>query len=269
MPDDVERMEAPKRRRLARGERHEPNPTLNSDAAGASNSYVRTSSEQPLAQQRRAPLTNRFAPSIVSTKLDQDSKQALDSSEMPDLYGQTPPPSSTPRPNRYPNPIEISDDDSDDKEELHGMNPSNASLGTSTNKRRLSRVNIAYGFEGVKTEPLTDDMMKNTMFFVSLHGSPLGPVPVPFLECGNFNVIFPGLIEQRGVSAEDVKKVNNITWNFRWVGGEFGGMIGGIRKGKPGGWIYFCDRLRRAHESDTNHFKVKGTCEVSMILHVD
>ena len=78
----------------------------------------------------------------------------------------------------------------------------------------------ARGFEDVKMEPLTDDMTKRTMFLVTAHNSPKGPVPVPFTECGNFRILFPTLIKERGISDEDAEKIDSMTTIFSWTGGE-------------------------------------------------
>ena len=127
--------------------------------------------------------------------------------------------------------------------------------------------NKARGFEDVKTEPLTDDMIKKTMFLVTMYDSPIGPVPVPFTECGSFSDLFPVLIEERGVADEDASKIDNITTIFNWTGGDFGGRVGGIRRNRSGDWDYFCDSLRRAHEKDADRFQ--GKCEVAIKLHIN
>ena len=75
--------------------------------------------------------------------------------------------------------------------------------------------------------------MKRTMFLVTIHGSPIGPVPVPFTQCGNILTFFPRLIKERGVPNEDARKINDITTIFNWTGGEYGGRVGGIRKNMP------------------------------------
>ena len=109
--------------------------------------------------------------------------------------------------------------------------------------------------------------MMNTIFLVTVHDSPLGPVPVPFTECRNFNILFATLIEERGVPDDDARKIDNITTIFAWTGGEFGGKMSGIRRHKPRDWNYFCDTLRKAHETDFDRFK--GKCEVGMKLHIN
>lgn len=158
-------------------------------------------------------------------------------------------------------------DDSDAGEEQRRKKPTTTPLGIATAKYRVSVPETARGFEDVKTEPLTEDMMKKTMFLVTIHGSPIGPVPVPFTECGNFHTLFPTLIEERGVPEEDVRKIDNITTIFTWTGGDYGGRVGGIRRNKPGDWVYFCDSLRKAHEKDADRFM--GKCEVAIKLHLN
>ena len=107
----------------------------------------------------------------------------------------------------------------------------------------------------------------NTIFLVTVHDSPLGPVPVPFAECCDFHVLFATLIEERGVPDDDARKIDSITTAFAWTGGDFGGKLGGIRRHKPRDWGYFCETLRKAHEMDFDRFK--GKCEVAMKLHIN
>ena len=178
-----------------------------------------------------------------------------------------PPLTSTIESNRSNANVVIVSDDSDSGEEEQREQPTTASLHTSTKKDRGSVTQIARSFEDVKMEPLTDDMMKQTMFLVTVHDSPIGPVPVPFTECGSFHILFPTLTEERGVANEDARKVDNITTVFTWTGGELGGRVGGIRRNKPGDWIYFCETLRKAHERDADRFN--GKCEVAIKLHIN
>ncbi|CAF9934553.1 MAG: hypothetical protein ALECFALPRED_006025 [Alectoria fallacina] len=174
---------------------------------------------------------------------------------------------STPEENRFNEKILIFLDDSDAGEEQRRRNPTTIPLGTSTEKNKGPVHETARGFEDVKKEPLTDDIMKKTIFLVTMHDSPIGPVPVPFIECGNFHAFFPTLIKERGVPDEDIRKVDNIRTIFTWTGGDFGGRICGIRRNKPGDWDYFCDNLRKAHERDADRFN--GRCEVAIKLHIN
>ena len=123
------------------------------------------------------------------------------------------------------------------------------------------------GFEDVKTEPLTHDMMKNTMFLMTVHGSPSGPVPVPFTECGTLHSLFPTLIEERGIADDEARKIDHLTTIFDWLGGKYGGKTRGIRRHKAQDWLYFCNSLHRAHEIDADRFE-EGKCEVVVQLHI-
>lgn len=182
-------------------------------------------------------------------------------------HGLKRPLTSTPGPNGSNANTSILLDDSDAGEEQPRNKPTTTSLRPSTEKGKGSSTKVDRGFEDVKTEPLNEDMMKKTMFLVTVHDSPIGPVPVPFTECGNFHVLFATLIEERGVADEDARNIDNITTVFTWSGGEYGGRIGGIRRNKPGDWSYFCDSLRKAHESDSDRFR--GKCEVAVKLHIN
>ena len=220
-------------------------------------------------RQRRALSTRRSASSTIPVNSNNDSEEAQSSfisrRERDFQYTETstssqPPPPRGISPSNEPDPfrsntiILIQSDGSDAGEEQE-------------NRYGKTFKYKARGFEDVKTEPLTDDMIKKTMFLVTIHDSPIGPVPVPFTECGNFSDFFPVLIEERGVADEDASKVDNITTIFNWTGGDFGGRMGGIRRNRRGDWDYFCDSLRRAHEKDASRFQ--GKCEVAIKLHIN
>ena len=273
-------METPKRHRPLPDseELTQQRQTLDDDPA---DTYGRKASRKPLLSQRRASSTRRSAFSIASAKINKDLKRAnlshfSRSGEPSDTatvgpfkthypHDLTRPPTSTPESNPSNADIFILSDESDAGEEQRKKKPATTPLSISKEENRVSVTEIASGFEDVKTEALTEDMMKKTMFLVTVHGSPIGPVPVPFTECGNFHIFFPTLIEERGVPDEDVKKIDNITTIFTWTGGDFGGRVGGIRRNKPGDWVYFCDSLRKAHEKDADRFL--GKCEVAIKLH--
>lgn len=272
--DGFERMENPKRhRRLPQTQQIQ---TLDDDPT---DSYGGTASREPLPPVRRASPIRRYTISIDSGKLNKKSKRyhlcseepSTDSAnfgsfQMPYPDGLTPPLTSEPERNRFSEEVLIISDGSDAGDEQRSRKPTTTSLGTSTEKDKRSVAKTPRGFEDVKTEPLTDAMMKRTMFLVTIHGSPIGPVPVPFTDCGNFHTFFPRLIEERGVPNEDAREINDITTIFSWTGGEYGGRVGGIRKNMPGDWVYFCDSLRKAHAMDANRFK--GKCEVAIKLHI-
>ena len=236
-------------------ERHLPNnevstkqtQTLEDDLTDA---YGVTVSREPFPPERQASSTCGSTNSIASGKLNKRSKRSHFSMEEPSTETaittpfQTPYPPNptpaltfTPEPNRSNVKSSVVSHDSDAGEEQRTRKPITISLGRSAENDNRSIAKIARGFEDVKTEPLTDDMMKRTMFLVTVHESPIGPVPVPFTECGNFHVLFPTLIEERGVPDEDARKIDNITTIFTWTGGHFGGRVGGIRKYKPGDWV--------------------------------
>ena len=275
-------VESPQRDRNPPDREESTPPTLQTQILDddPTDAWGKTASIEPLLPGPRASLTREFTNSIASGKLNKKLKQSHLCSEEPStktadlgsfqkLYpdGLTPPPTSTLEHNRFSEELLILPDDSDAGEEQWKRKQTTTYLRTSTEKdKRLATV-TARGFEDVKMEPLTDDMMKRTMFLVTVHDSPIGPVPVPFTECGNFHTLFPTLIEERGVPDEDARKIDNITTIFTWTGGQFGGRVGGIRKNKPGDWVYFCDSLRKAHESDADRFK--GKCEVGIKLHIN
>lgn len=219
---------------------------------------------EPLHQRRRASSARRIGRFAASTEANGSSRggssydnEAFNPLQRPHTQGLTRPPVATPATNSPDMDTFVILDNTDVGEEQPITAEKDARPGA----------RIARGFEDVKTEPLTDDMMKKTMFRVTVHGAPLGPVPVPFTECGNFEVLFLSLIEERGLLDEDARKVNSITTEFAWTGGELGAMVCGIRRNKPQDWIYFCDSLRRAHEGDAARFK--GRCEVIVKLHID
>ena len=187
--------------------------------------------------------------------------------QKPGLHGPTTPSTPILNPNRCHGEIINLSDDSDDCEEQWNKKSTTTSTSTSRKNDQVSVAGTAHSIVEVKNEPLTDFMMMNTIFLVTVHDSPLGPVPVPFTECHNFHILFATLIEERGVSDDDARKINNITTTFAWTGGEFGGKIGGIRRHKPRDWDYFCDTLRKAHEMDFDRFM--GKCEVVMKLHIN
>ena len=111
-------------------------------------------------------------------------------------------------------------------------------------------------------------MMKKTMFRVTVDGSPLGPVPVRFLERCKFETLFFSLIEKREISDKDARKVIWITTKFAWTGGELGGKQFGLRRDKLQDCIVLCDSVRRAHEEDAAA-RFKGVCNVVVKLHSD
>lgn len=239
-----------------------------------------TASREPLLPERRASSTRGHTNSIATGNLDKKLKRSrfgrgerstetadFGSFQTPYPDGFTPPLTSTSEHNKFSEELLILSDSSDAGDEQQIRKPTTTSLGTSTEKDKRSVTITARGFEDVKMEPLTEDMMKRTMFLVTVHDSPIGSVPVPFTECGNFHALFPTLIEERGVPDEDARKIDNITTIFTWTGGQFGGRVGGIRKNKLGDWVYFCDSLRKAHERDADRFK--GICEVAVKLHVN
>ena len=187
--------------------------------------------------------------------------------QKPGLHGPTMPLTPILNPNRCQGQIINLSDDSDDCEEQWSKKSTTTSTSTSTKNDKALVAGTAHKIVEVKNEPLTDFMMMNTIFLVTVHDSPLGPVPIPFTECRNFHILFATLIEERGVRDDDARKIENITTTFAWTGGEFGGKIGGIRRHKPRDWDYFCDTLRKAHETDFDRFR--GKCEVGMKLHVN
>ena len=187
--------------------------------------------------------------------------------QKPGLHGPTTPLTPILNPNRYHGEIINLSDDSDDCEEQWSKKSTTTSISTSIKNDKASVARTAHNIVEVKKEPMTGFMMTNTTFLVTVHDSPLGPVPVPFTECHNFHILFATLIEERGVPDDDARKIDNITTKFAWTGGEFGGRMGGIRRHKPRDWAYFCETLRKAHETDFDRFK--GKCEVGMILHVN
>ena len=187
--------------------------------------------------------------------------------QTPGLHGPTTPLTPVLNPSRHDGEIINLSDDSDDCEEQRGKKSTTTSTSTSTMNDKASIAGTAHSIVEVKSEPLTDSMMMNTILLVTVHGSPLGPVPVPFTECRDFHVLFAKLIEERGVPDDDARKIDSITTTFAWTGGEFGGKLGGIRRHKPRDWDYFRDTLRKAHEMDFDRFK--GKCEVAMKLHIN
>ena len=187
--------------------------------------------------------------------------------QKPGLHGSTTPLTPILNPNRYHGEIIDLEDDSSDCEEQWSKKSTTASIGTSTKNDETSVAGTAYSTVDVENEPLTGFMMMNTILLVTVHDSPLGPVPVPFIECRDFHVLFATLIEERGVPDDDARKIDSITTTFAWTGGQFGGKIGGIRRHKPGDWDYFCDALRKAHQMDSTRFN--GKCEVGMKLHIN
>ena len=187
--------------------------------------------------------------------------------QTPGLHGPTTPLTPVLNPSRYDGEIINLSDDSDDCEEQRGKKSTTTSTSTSAMNDKASIAGTTHSIVEVKSEPLTDSMMMNTVLLVTVHGSPLGPVPVPFTECRDFHVLFATLIEERGVPDDDARKIDSITTTFAWTGGEFGGKLGGIRRHKPRDWDYFRDTLRKAHEMDFDRFK--GKCEVAMKLHIN
>ncbi|KAF6225328.1 hypothetical protein HO173_012813 [Letharia columbiana] len=280
--DGFERMETPERPRLLPDseESTQQTQTLDDDATGI---YGSTASPKPILPQLRVSSAREPA-LIASTRMTKVSKRAFAShlfrrgepSSGTEALGvfQTPRPrdltlpvTSTPETlNPSNEDILMFSDGSIAGEEQRREKTTTTPLGTSEEEEG-STAKKARGVEDVKTEPLTDDMKKKTMFLVTVHDSPIGPVPIPFTECGNFHVLFPTLIEERGVPDEIARNVNDITTIFTWTGGELGGRIGCIRRNKPGDWDYFCNSLREAHERDTDHFK--GICEVAIKLHIN
>ena len=192
---------------------------------------------------------------------------ALGFLQEPGLHGSTTPLTPILNPNRYHGEIINLEDDSSDCEEQWSKKSTTASIGTSTKDDKTSVAGTAYSTVEVKNEHLTGIMMMNTIFLVTVHDSPLGPVPVPFTECRDFHGLFATLIEERGVPDDDARKIDSITTTFAWTGGEFGGKVGGIRRHKPGDWDYFCDALCKAHQTDFTRFN--GKCEVAIKLHIN
>lgn len=235
----------PKRQRRLRdsGDSTQQSQTLDDDPTGT---YRGTTSREAGFPGHPSSSTRKSRKSIASGKLNNNAKRShprrgepstkkavVGSFQIPYPDGLTPPLTSTPETNGSSQmPVTIPDD-SDIGDEQRTENPTTTSAGTSTKKDKRSVTLTAPGFEDVKTEPLTEDMMRRTMFLVTMHDSTIGPVPVPFTECGNFDVLFPRLSEEQGVPAEDVGKIDRITTVFNWTGGEFGGRVGGIRKNKP------------------------------------
>ena len=187
--------------------------------------------------------------------------------QKPGLHGPTTPLTPILHPNRWHGEIINLSDDSSDCEEQWSKKSTTMSTSTSTKNDKASLAGTAHSIVEVKNEPLTDFMMMNTIFLVTVHDSPFGPVPVPFTECRNFHILFATLIEERGVPDDEARNIDNITTTFAWTGGEFGGKMCGLRRHKPRDWEYFCDTLRKAHETDFDRFK--GRCEVGMKLHVN
>ena len=192
--------------------------------------------------------------------------QAFGSSQMSSPRGFSLPPSSEQKPVGSNTSILIQSDESDAGEEQQKERITATSVGTSTKNDRKTIKNKAHSSGHVKTKLLTDAMKERTIFLVSVHDSPLGPVPVPFTACASFNNLFPVLTEERGVAAADASNVDTITTIFNWTGGDFGGRVGGIRRNRSGDWDYFCEGLRRAHEKDAGRFQ--GMCEVGVKLHI-
>ena len=251
--------------------------TLEDDPADV---YSMTASREPLLSRPRASSTRGSIDSTASDKFNRKSKRshlysgepsietaAYSSYQTPYPDDLTPPLTSTLEHDRFSEKPLILLDASDAGNEQRTRKPTTTSRSTSIETDKRVATISARGFEDVKMEPLTDDMMNRTMFLVAVHDSPIVPVPVPFTECGNFHVLFSTLIKERGVPDEDARKIDNITTVFTWTGGQFGRRVGGIRKNKPGDWIYFCDSLRKAHQMDADRFK--GKCEVAIRLHIN
>ena len=239
---------------------------------------------KPIPPQLRIASIHRPAYVIAPAKLDKKTKpadlspsshrgalshqaEAFGFLQTPGLHGPTTPLTPILNPNRYDGEIINLSDDSNDCEEQRSKKSTTTSTSTSTKNDKASVAGTAHSIVQVKSEPLTDAMRMNTIFLVTVHDSPLGPVPVPFIECRDFHILFATLIEERGVPDDDARKINSITTTFAWTGGEFGGKLGGIRRHKPRDWDYFCDTLRKAHEMDFDRFK--GKCEVAMKLHIN
>lgn len=195
-------MEKPKRRRRISdiGGSTEQKQTMYADPT---DNYAGATLRGPRFPERRPSSTRRFPNSIASGKPKKYSKQSHLRRQEPStdtrnlgsfqtLYpnGLTPPLISTPETNGSSQKLVIMPDDSDIDDEQQTKKPTTPSVSTSTEKDKRSIALTARGFEDVKTEPLTEDMMKRTMFLVTIHDSTMGPVPVPFTECGNFDVVF-------------------------------------------------------------------------------
>ena len=288
--------EAPKRQRYRPGKEKRLKRRQTEDSDSTDSSFGKSLIQRRVSSNRRpVPLTLRAKlnqkskraslPQLLTTQTRARDSKASGSSKA--LYPRVviPPLLSTPNRERSRTVISISSDESDGGEQQQGKKPAITPPGTlrekskekqqgqkpatssQTDKGKELVTGSGHGFEAIKTDPLTDDMKKRTIFLVTIQDSPLGPVPVPFTDCSTFTLLFPILISERGVPDADAKRIDTITTIFSWTGGEFGGRVGGIRKGRVGDWVYFCETLRRAHERDADRWR--GMCEVVVKLHVN
>lgn len=160
-------------------------------------------------------------------------------------------PSMTPAVPNYPTVIDLEDSNEDVRRRVP------------THKDREPNIKIEAANAGIKSEPLSADIISKTYLHIRADNiSGRGPVRVPFSLCKTTEQLFTSLMSERKLRPELYSKVSDITATFTWNQKSFG-----IRKEKAEDYAFFCDSLRKAWERESHRF-VEG-CNIDIMIHVD
>ena len=126
---------------------------------------------------------------------------------------------------------------------------------------RSPKVKTEPSYGGIKTEPLSAEIIACTFFRVSADNMPgKGPVRVPFSLYKTSEDLFTSMISERRIRQHN--RISDITATFPWSKESIG-----IRKGRPEDWTYFCNSLGKAWEKESHRFEEE--CHIDIMIHVD